>query len=154
MPPRKKAAVAVEVAPPVEDLPEDPVEDLAEHPEDPDQPEDPEIIEEIVPDHAPPPVTFVLGSDMYAMRHQAGGALEGVDEDLVDEDEDGDDDDDMDDDVITAVGQLTQLMMTEEGEAISDVLHGVREALDKQNKILYRGLQLLEARFGGRGGSR
>lgn len=68
---------------------------------------------------------------------------------IVDEGEDEDDEDEDDEDgeydvLTTAVGQLAQLLMTEEGEAITDVLSGLRDAIDKQNKILYRGVQLLE----------
>lgn len=69
-----------------------------------------------------------------------------------DDEEDDDDDDDEEDEyedqaeLTTAVGQLAQLLMTEEGEAITDVLSGLRDAIDKQNKILFRGLQLLERR--------
>lgn len=102
-----------------------------------------EIVEEIVPvREEPASVTFVLGN--------AGGihGEEMMQEGDVDEEDDMDDEDEDDDEdeLFTAVAQLTQLMMTEEGEAVADVLHGIRDALDKQNKILYRGLQLLEAK--------
>lgn len=104
-----------------------------------------EEIEEIVPEPPveEPHVTFVLGDE--------GAAPEDLDEEAP-EDEDLEEGDDLEieDELATAVGQLTQLMMTEEGEAISDVLHGIRDAIDKQNKILYRGLQLLEAKLGRR----
>lgn len=110
-----------------------------------------EEIEEVAPQRAPregATVTFVLDDD------QAGHADDDRDEDDEDEEDDDDGfDEDMDghdDELTTAVGQLTQLMMTEEGEAITDVLRGLREAVEKQNKILYRGLQLLESRFGRR----
>lgn len=140
MAPRKKPAAAAQVA-------EEPVaEDTAAA----DEPlaDDDDLIEEIVPEpqadapEAPQGVTFVLDNTGYLPR------------DAVEYDEPEDEDEEDDDELITAVGQLTQLMMTEEGEAITDVLNGVREAIDKQNKILYRGLQLLEARFGGGGGRR
>lgn len=100
----------------------------------------PEIIEEVVPEKQS--VTFVLDDKIQEY---------GEDEYDEDEDDEDIDDEDIDDEdpLTTAVGQLTQLMMTEEGEAITDVLHGLRDAIDKQNKIMYRGLQLLEARFGG-----
>lgn len=108
------------------------------------QPE-PEIIEEIVPEPtqaAGPSVTFVL--DGEAAQEEIMGEEDGE----YYEDDEGEEDFDVEDDALTtAVGQLTQLMMTEAGEAITDVLSGIREALDKQNKIMYRGLQLLEARF-------
>lgn len=91
-----------------------------------------EEIEEVVAESAAPAehVTFVV----------AGGPGED-DEDDLDEDDLHDDDE-----LAATVGQLGQLLMTDEGEAITDVLAGIRDALDKQNKILYRGLQLLESR--------
>jgi len=108
-----------------------------------------EEIEEIVPEQQQQQertVTFVLDEG------EIQPASDGDDEE--DEDAEGYDTEDMDeeeededDHLTTAVGQLTQLMMTEEGEAITDVLAGLRESIEKQNKILYRGLQLLEARF-------
>lgn len=101
------------------------------------QDEVPEIIEEVIPEKQS--VTFVLDDEVQEY---------GEDYDDEEEDEEGEDIDE-EDPLTTAVGQLTQLMMTEEGEAITDVLHGLRDAIDKQNKIMYRGLQLLEARFGG-----
>lgn len=118
-----------------------------------------EEIEEVVvpePSAAPRTVTFVLGED--ADDEILDGAEEDDHDDIdeediedeeADEEEDAEEDfDDLEDDALTtAVGQLTQLMMTEEGEAITDVLSGLRESIEKQNKILYRGLQVLEARF-------
>lgn len=107
-----------------------------------------EEIEEVVTAREPQArvVTFAVDAD----------ADEDVDEDYEDEDgndedgddEDGDEDDEEDDeeaeDLATAMAHLTQLLMTEEGEAVTDVLLGVRDALEKQNKILYRGVQVLE----------
>lgn len=109
-----------------------------------DQDDDVEFIEEIMPVEDVPQrtVTFVLDGT------EANDQVEEEDEDEYDDDEGLEtDDDELHDDITTAVGQLTQLMMTEDGEAITDVLQGVRESLEKQNKILYRGLQLLEQRF-------
>lgn len=118
----------------------------------------PEVIEEIVPEPRAEPgrtVTFVLDDDE---TDAAAAVHDEFDNDAEDEHDHDDDDDDADldeadlgtddeDELTVAVGQLTQLMMTEDGEAITDVLNGIRDALDKQNKILYRGLQVLEARF-------
>lgn len=140
MAPRKKATsssvVTLEDAPPIDEGPADDgvVEDL---------------IEEITPapEEEERSVTFVLGSQALAADEEDEDEdYDGVDDELETDDED----DARDDELTTAIGQLTQLMMTEEGEAITDVILGVREALDKQNKILYRGLQLLEQRFGRR----
>lgn len=36
------------------------------------------------------------------------------------------------------LAQLAQLLVTEDGEPIADVLSGVRDALDKHNKILFK----------------
>lgn len=111
-----------------------------------------EIIEEIVPEPPQPErtVTFVLDESELRPQTDEDDDPEEEDEDAEgydDQEEDDDDLDEDDEDLTTAVGQLTQLMMTEEGEAITDVLNGIRESIEKQNKILYRGLQLLEARF-------
>lgn len=40
--------------------------------------------------------------------------------------------------------QLTQLFVTESGVPIVDVLQGIQEAHDKQNKILYKLVSILE----------
>lgn len=117
-----------------------------------------EEIEEItpLPEEEPRTVTFVLGSEA-ALGGDGAEEEDDDDEDysegeelVTDDDDDDEGHDPPDDELTTAIGQLTQLMMTEEGEAITDVILGVREAMDKQNKILYRGLQLLEQRFGRR----
>ena len=41
--------------------------------------------------------------------------------------------------------QISQLLLTEDGEAVADVLQGIRDALDKQNKILFKLAGILEA---------
>lgn len=80
------------------------------------------------------------------------------DDDVVEEDEDDyeyeeeDDDEVEEDDLADVVRHLGALLTTEEGEAITDVLKGIHETLDKQTKILYQGLKLLEARLGRSGG--
>lgn len=109
----------------------------------------PEVIEVVEPVHEDRRVTFAV--DEIADHEHDGGGDSGDD---CDEDacEDDDDDDEVEDieygahELTIAVGQMTQLLMTEEGEAITDVLSGLRDAIEKQNKILYRGLQLLESR--------
>ena len=100
-------------------------------------PEEP-LIEEVVAESAAPEpsvVTFMMG-----------GPLGEDDEPREDEDDEEEDDEEEGDELVGVVGQMGQLLMTDEGEAITDVLAGIRDALDKQNKILYRGLQLLERR--------
>lgn len=99
-------------------------------------------------------VTFVLDSSssqdrrsQFLRRDDQGGEESseeelddelGEDEELTDEEDDGG--------LADAVGHLSQLFVTEEGEAVADVLRGIYDALEKQNKILYKGLQLLEAK--------
>lgn len=98
-------------------------------------------------------VTFVLDPTEYHEYHARAqdetddSQDEGDDSEEEQDSQDEGEEDEDDDDLALAVGQLTQLMMTEEGEAITDVLAGVREAIDKLNKIMYRGLQLLETRL-------
>lgn len=94
-------------------------------------------VEEIVP--AERGVTFVLEQTGFEGLDHPPPLEEDDEEDLEDEE-----------DYEDAVGQVAQLLMTEEGEAVADVMRGILDAIDKQNKILYRGLQLLEAKFGGR----
>jgi hypothetical protein len=143
--PRKVAPKAVELAEPAP-APA-PAEDVAAPAPAAAQPElDPEI--EVVP--APRPdgrtVTFILDEGAEA------GAEAYVSEDPEDPEEyenpeDAPEEDDYEDEdpLAAAVGQLTQLLMTEEGEAMTDVLAGMRDSLDKLNRILFRGLQLLES---------
>ena len=41
--------------------------------------------------------------------------------------------------------QISQLLLTEDGEAVADVLQGIRDAMDKQNKILFKLVGILGA---------
>jgi hypothetical protein len=59
-------------------------------------------------------------------------------------DEDEDDDEDMEFDPIS---QLAQLLVTEEGQPVADIMVGIKDALDKHNKILFKISTLLEAKF-------
>lgn len=108
---------------------EEPVVAVAEEVQ---EPQIEEVVAESSAPQEPAVVTFMMGEE---------GPLEGEDED-----DEEDDEDEMHDELVGVVGQMGQLLMTDEGEAITDVLAGIRDALDKQNKILYRGLQLLERR--------
>lgn len=111
-------------------------------------------------------VTFLVNSELGEIEEEEEAEDDGLGEDRDEEDEeDGEDgeeyEDDMDiddDPLAVAVHQLSQHLRTEEGETLGDLLGGVRdsleattellaglrEALDKQNKILYRGLQIVE----------
>ena len=55
----------------------------------------------------------------------------------VDDDEDDDCDDEIDDDAQMS-GLLYSLLTTEDDESITNVLKGIRDGIDKQNKILYK----------------
>jgi hypothetical protein len=55
----------------------------------------------------------------------------------VEEDDDDDCDDEIDDDAQMS-GLLYSLLTTEEDESIANVLKGIRDGIDKQNKILYK----------------
>jgi hypothetical protein len=56
----------------------------------------------------------------------------------VDEDDDDCDDEIDDDDDAQMSGLLYSLLTTEEDESIANVLKGIRDGIDKQNKILYK----------------
>ena len=55
----------------------------------------------------------------------------------VDDDEDEDDEDEIDDDAQMS-GLLYSLLTTEDDESITNVLKGIRDGIDRQNKILYK----------------
>lgn len=74
-------------------------------------------------------------------------AEEIADEQVIDEEEiDEDIDDDIDDDEAQFSGLLYSLLTTEEDESIANVLKGIRDGIDKQNKILYKILTSLAAK--------
>ena len=89
----------------------------------------------------------VLAEDAEAVD----GDLQGYGEEgeLDEDDEDDEDDDDgfgealFDPMMLTQ--QLTQLLVTEDGVPAVDVLQGISDALDKQNKILYKLASVIEA---------
>jgi hypothetical protein len=45
------------------------------------------------------------------------------------------------------ISQLAQLLVTEEGQPVADIMVGIKDALDKHNKILFKISTLLEAKF-------
>lgn len=75
--------------------------------------------------------------------------IEPADGEELDEEEDLDSFDD-DDGVFDPMHQLTQLFVTEAGTPIVDVLQGISEALDKQNKILYKLVSVVESKHCGK----
>lgn len=58
-------------------------------------------------------------------------------------------DDDEDDDGLEfdPISQLAQLLVTEEGQPVADILVGIKDALDKHNKILFKISTFMEAKF-------
>lgn len=56
----------------------------------------------------------------------------------IDDDEDDDCDDEIDDADAQMSGLLYSLLTTEDDESITNVLKGIRDGIDKQNKILYK----------------
>lgn len=83
---------------------------------------------------------------------------EAVDGDLQAYGQDGEEDDELEDeedddgvfgealfDPMMLTQQLTQLLVTEDGVPAVDVLQGISDALDKQNKILYKLASVIEA---------
>ena len=63
------------------------------------------------------------------------------------EEEDGDDmESEFDDSMFNPMQQFTQLLVTEAGVPIVDVLQGIQEALEKQNKILFKLVSTIESK--------
>ena len=58
-----------------------------------------------------------------------------------------DDDEDDEDMEFDPISQLAQLLVTEEGQPVADIMVGIKDALDKHNKILFKISTLLEAKF-------
>lgn len=67
-------------------------------------------------------------------------------EPVEDEEEYDDDEDSEDEEEYDPTEQLCQLMMSEDGTPIADILLGIRDALERHNKILYKAVTVLEAR--------
>jgi hypothetical protein len=62
-----------------------------------------------------------------------------VDEEIIEEEEESEMGDDMDFSEL-----LYNVLTTDDDESISNVLRGIRDGVDKQNKILYKIVTLLE----------
>lgn len=91
-----------------------------------DKPETaPEIIEDIAPEE-----------DAVDEDDEDLGPDEGIDEDLESYEEE----------LFDPMQHLTQLLVTESGIPIVDVLQGIQDALDKQNKILYKLVSVVESK--------
>ena len=96
----------------------------------------PEIIEEDLVDTEAPPILIDDDddNDEYDLHDDLHDDLE------------GDVDDDVAMDMFDPLQQLTQLFLTEDGVPIADILQGIREALEKQSKILFKISNILEQR--------
>lgn len=81
--------------------------------------------------------------------------LEDIQEEEIHDDDVGDlnEDGELDDDDLgpfepyDPLQQVTQLLVTEEGTPIVDVMQGIQDALDKQNKILYKLVSVIESKL-------
>lgn len=71
------------------------------------------------------------------------GALDDEDDEALDKE----DIDSLDDGLFDPMQQFTQLLVTETGVPIVDVLQGIQDALEKQNKILYKLASVVDARL-------
>lgn len=65
----------------------------------------------------------------------------------IDETVDDEELDSLDDGMFDPMQQLTQLLVTEEGVPLVDVVQGIQDALVKQNKILYKLASVIEAKL-------
>jgi hypothetical protein len=82
----------------------------------------------------------------YATHADEEGEEEEEEEEGED-DEEGNDDDDEGFYVEDPLQHITQFLVTEEGEGLVDVLVGIRAAYEKQNKILFKLVSLLDHRL-------
>lgn len=83
----------------------------------------------------------------------ANGVLEDVEEEIVPDDEGDDiveDEEDLesfDESMFDPMRHLTQLLVTEGGVPIVDVIQSLVDAQEKQNKILYKLVSVIEAKL-------
>jgi hypothetical protein len=100
-------------------------------------------VEEIETIEVPASLSASLSASLAEVPEEDTGS------EFTDEDEDEDDDDDDDDDEMEfdPISQLAQLLVTEEGQPVADIMVGIKDALDKHNKILFKISTLLESKF-------
>ena len=81
-----------------------------------------------------------------AIEHEEKEHVEDIVEETIDDDDidDDDDDDDDDDESVDMSSLLYSVLTTEDGESIATTLQSIRDGIDKQNKILYKLLLVLE----------
>lgn len=78
----------------------------------------------------------------------SGCDIDGDDADFDDDEGgDGDDEDEDDECMFDPFQQLSQLFVTEDGTPLVDVVHAIQETLDKQNKILFKLVSVLDAKL-------
>lgn len=101
----------------------------------------PEIVE--IEDDYPPQEQQQLedGVDIVESAEDAGEDAEYGEDDDEEMDDDSEEEEDYD-----AVEQLCQLMVAEDGTPVADIMLGIRDALERHNKILYKAVTVLESR--------
>lgn len=76
-----------------------------------------------------------------------------VEEDILPEEDievDDEEIDSLDDVMFDPMQQFTQLLVTESGVPLVDVLQGIQEAIEKQNKIMYKLVSVVESKTCGK----
>lgn len=104
-----------------------------------------------VPEIQPAPVDTVEdAAPVEEVDDDPPSLLDEYDDDDDEYDLHGDIEGDIDDghalDMFDPLQQLTQLFLTEEGVPIADILQGIRDALEKQSKILFKISNILDQR--------
>jgi hypothetical protein len=108
-------------------------------------------------DKSGPPSTSSKAHKLAEFAEGAGRLAPEILEDVLEEEiqedmEDLNEDGELDDDELgpfepyDPLQQVTQLLVTEEGTPIVDIMQGIQDALDKQNKILYKLVSVIESK--------
>ena len=71
-------------------------------------------------------------------------AEDDAEEESYDDDDSGADGGDPEMDLVDGLAQIAQLFVTEDGTPIADVIVGVRDALEKLNKVVFKAVQLMK----------
>lgn len=94
------------------------------------------------PTPAPPPPEV---EEVEKVSEVPPEEVEEIDDDV--DDEDIDIDESFDGALFDPMHQLTQVLVTESGTPLVDVVQGIQDALEKQNKILYKLVSVVEAKL-------
>jgi hypothetical protein len=89
------------------------------------------------------PEIIEVGDDYVEDVEDAEDAEDNAEE-SYDDDDSGADGGDAEMDLMDGLAQIAQLFVTEDGTPIADVIVGVRDALEKLNKIVFKAVQHLE----------